>query len=126
MTTVILILKMILMAVIPTATSVLTYVIKNFIDSKVKQSETKEALNKCLSIVESSVKYVQQTYVDTLKKEGSFDEAAQAAALDQAKQKVSELLTDNLITTLQENYGDINSYIETAIESAIKDNKWQN
>ena len=64
-----------------------------------------------------------QTYVDTLKKQGSFDAEAQKAAFTMTYEAVVQLLTDEATAYLQEAVGDLNLYITQKIEAEVKLNK---
>lgn len=77
-------LKLVIMVVVPVATSVLTFLLKTYLEELINknvQNETADALKKGLNIILDSVNYVQQTYVDNLKKEDKFTAEAQSKAL---------------------------------------------
>lgn len=74
-------------------------------------------------IIANVVVSVNQTYVETLKKSGNFTAEAQTEAFNMAKNTASKLITDNIKTAIESMYGNLDTYIETAIESAVNTNK---
>lgn len=64
-----------------------------------------------------------QTYVDSLKKQGSFDVEAQKTAFNMTYEAVIKLLTDDATEYLTEAVGDLNLYITQKIEAEVKINK---
>lgn len=118
-------LKLVIMIVVPVATSVLTYLFKKYIEELINknvQGETAEALKRGLDIITDSVNYVQQTYVDTLKKEDKFSAEAQAEALEAAKNRAIELMNTGIQSAIESSYGNLDTYVTTIIESIIAKN----
>lgn len=64
-----------------------------------------------------------QTYVESLKKQGSFDAEAQKKAFTMTYEAVLSLLTDDATKYLTEAVGDLNLYIKQKIEAEVKLNK---
>ena len=65
------------------------------INSKIKNQEASKLLSDATSIVLNAVRTVTQTYVDTLKANGSFNKDAQLVALNKAKDiALSQMSTD--------------------------------
>lgn len=89
------------------------------INQKIKDEKTKNLLTGLTTIVERSVRSVTQTYVDSLKKSGSFDQEAQLIALSIAKEEVFKQLNEETKIFIKDNYGDINAFVTTQIESTI-------
>lgn len=119
-------LKLIIMIVVPVATSVLTYFFKTYVEQLIDKNvkgETAEALKRGVDIITDSVNYVQQTYVDTLKKEDKFTPEAQEKALQAAKDRAIELMNGDIAMAIQNNYGNLDTYVTTIIESIIAQNK---
>lgn len=119
-------LKLIIMIVVPIVTSALTYFIKLYVGELIDkniQGKTADALKKGLDIITDSVNYVQQTYVDTLKKEDKFTKEAQEEALEAAKKRALELMNTDVQKAIEDSYGDLDSYVTTVIESTIFKNK---
>ena len=116
-------LKLVIMVVVPVATSVLTFLLKTYLEELINknvQNETADALKKGLNIILDSVNYVQQTYVDNLKKEDKFTAEAQSKALQSAKQRAIELMNTDVQSAIEASYGNLDTYVTTVIESLIK------
>lgn len=64
-----------------------------------------------------------QTYVESLKKQDSFDTEAQKRAFTMTYEAVLSLLTDDATKYLTEAVGDLNLYIKQKIEAEVKLNK---
>ena len=64
-----------------------------------------------------------QTYVDTLKKQGKFDKEAQIIALNKTRDAVLATLTEEANKYLTEAIGDIENYVQLSIEAAVKTQK---
>lgn len=90
-----------------------------FINSKIKNNELAKQLSTATSIVTNAVRVVFQTYVDSLKKSGSFDKAAQAEALNRAKNIVLSQITEDTKKYIEDNYGDFNNWLTIQIEATI-------
>ena len=90
-----------------------------FINSKIKNNKAADLLTTATTIVINAVRSVFQTYVEALKKEGSFNKDAQIIALNKAKDIALTQMTvevkDYLVTT----YGSLDSWLDTNIEATI-------
>lgn len=64
-----------------------------------------------------------QTYVDNLKKEGSFDEEAQKVAFNRTMTAVMAILTQDAKDYIIEATGDLQTYLTQLIEAEVKKNK---
>ena len=64
-----------------------------------------------------------QTYVESLKKQGSFDAEAQKEAFNQTYGAVMGILSEEAKKYLNEAIGDLNLYITQKIEAEVKINK---
>lgn len=93
--------------------------LNQYLTSKIKDEKAKKLLTNITDIITSNVASVFQTYVEGLKKEGKFDKQAQTNALRFAKEQVLANLSADAIDFISENYGDINQWITTQIESTI-------
>lgn len=94
-------------------------VLKKLVNEKIDNATLKEVLNDGLTVLENSVKYTYQTYVEGMKDKDIFDEAAQKQALQMAKDKALSMLSDGFINMIKDMYGDVNNWLETNIESTI-------
>lgn len=94
-----------------------------FFNNLAKKFKNEKAL-KVISLVEDLIKNVvltvQQTFVESLKAEGKFDEKAQKEALRKAFDLVLANLTKEAKEVLDEVYGDFEQWILIQIESAIQ------
>ena len=93
------------------------------ISTKIKNEKAQKYLSEIYLIVSGAVKSTYQETVETLKKEGKFDEAAQKQALETAKSKIRLELTDRMYSYLEKNIGDIEVWLNTAIHSELYDLK---
>ena len=75
-----------------------------------------ETISKCVSAT-------NQTYVDALKKAGSFDAEAQKHAFDMTLTAVMSVLGKDAIEYLTAIYGDLTGYLTTLIEAEVKAQK---
>lgn len=120
-----LILKIVEVCLIPIL-GVLTNAIVKFINSKIgelKMRTENENLQKYIDMFNKTicdcVIATNQTYVESLKKQGTFDLEAQKIAFDMTKNAVLELLTDEAKLYLTEIYGDLMAYMQIKIESEV-------
>ena len=120
----------ILSVVLAAAIPVLTPKLINFINVKItlakdeaKTENEKRILESIQLTVETVVKYVSQTFVDSLKTKGEFTTEEQAAALKMALEKTEEMLTEEAKEFIMANYGDITVWLTTLIEATVKTNK---
>ena len=115
--------------VIPLLGVLVTYLVK-YINSKSKELETqvnndiaKKYINMLTSTITSCVIATNQTYVESLKKQGKFDVEAQKTAFSMTLAAVQDLLSAEAKEYLSEIYGDLDAYITTQIEAAVNKNK---
>lgn len=115
--------------VIPLLGVLVTYLVK-YINAKSKELETqvdndtaKKYINMLTTTITNCVVATNQTYVESLKKQGKFDAEAQKTAFSMTLSAVQELLTTEAKTYLSELYGDLDAYITTQIEAAVNRNK---
>ena len=124
-----LLMTIIQVVIIPAIPVLVTFLVK-LLKAKADQTTTKisnelarQYLQEAIDAVLQAVTYVSQTYVDSLKKQGKFDAAAQKIAFNTAKDIALQLLTEdakNLITDL---YGDLTVWLDTKIEQTVKEQK---
>ena len=100
------------------ATWVSTFV-TSWLSTKIKDKKLQELATKLNEIVLRAVMTVTQTYVESMKKKNAFDEKAQQEALEKCLAIVKTQLTQELRDYVEENYGDLQSYLITLIESTI-------
>jgi len=76
-----------------------------------------------IEAIETAVGAVAQTYVDALKKDGKFDQAAQDAAKEKAIEIVKQLIGENGEKYIAKLYGNFSVYVSAKIEQIIKKSK---
>ena len=115
--------------IIPLLTVLTAYFIK-FVNAKsaeigtnVKNETQKKYLEMLNNTITDCVIATTQTYVDSLKKQGTFDAEAQKVAFTMTYEAVVKLLTDEATEYLNEAVGDLNLYITQKIESEVNLNK---
>lgn len=94
-------------------------VLISWMNSKIKDQKLAGYLTSITQIVTDAVMNVFQSFVETLKTNGKFDEAAQKEAKDKALDIIMNQLTPELKDYISSNYGDIKEWISNKIESVI-------
>lgn len=89
------------------------------ITTKLKNEKAAKYLAVATDIVLNAVRSVFQTYVESLKAQGKFDAHSQTVALQRAKDIALKQFTDDTKEYIQTNYGDIDEWLTTQIESTI-------
>ena len=112
-------------AIIPLLGAATLYLI-TLIDAKKKEIKDKtksETAKKYIEMLDDTiincVVATNQTYVDALKKAGSFDAEAQKQAFKLTYDAVMAILTDEAQMYLNEAIKDLNAYITNKIESGV-------
>lgn len=115
--------------VIPLLGVATTYLVL-FLKSKInalKEASKSDKVDKYLSMlsntVENAVLATTQTYVEALKKSGSFDATAQKMAFEITYKAVMSSLTDEAKKYLAEVTTDLEQYITEMIEAKVKTTK---
>lgn len=105
---------------------ILTKYLVSWISTKAEELKTKtnnELYNKYIDMlnqtVTNCVMTTQQTYVDSLKKQGKFDLEAQKKAFEDTYKAVLELLPSEARNYLQSISLDLNEYIKSMIETRV-------
>lgn len=96
-----------------------TTVVVNWLNTKIKDKKMAQHATALFEIVMNSVKTISQTYVETMKKEGKFTQENQEKAFQMALDLIKGQLTPELIKYITENFGDVEVYLRTQIESTI-------
>lgn len=109
---------------------ILTTFIINFIRMKTKEinvSHDNEILIKYTTMISDTITNcviaTNQTYVETLKKEGKFDLEAQKKAFNLTYEAVLGILSDEVKNYITSIHSDINLYITNLIEAEVNRNK---
>lgn len=90
-----------------------------WLNAKIKDENAKQQLTVATDIVANAVRSVFQTYVETLKKNGTFDKESQKVALIKAKNDALGQMSDEIKEYITKNYGNLETWIITQIESTI-------
>ena len=106
--------------------AILTKWLVSFIQQKMDEAAQKvdnELADKYLGMLSNTISKcviaTNQTYVETLKKEGKFDLAAQKKAFDMTKDAVLTILEGDALNYLNEIIGDLDTYIDKQIEANV-------
>ena len=117
------------LCVIPLLSVLTTYAVK-WLDAKRVETLNKLENDKAdkyaamvFETVRDCVSATTQTYVDSLKKQGSFDMEAQKIAFQMTFDAVMSVLTEDAKTYLANVYGDITAYLTNRIEAEVKAQK---
>lgn len=94
-----------------------------WLEEKTKSAKLSQALQQATDIVTQVVVATTQTYVDDLKKAGSFDAEAQQQALNMAKEAAVALIEDEVQQLIAEHYNSFSDWLLSAIEAAVAKNK---
>lgn len=126
----------ILYILITSAGVLLIKCLMNFINAKIDELQTEkeikdnELLNQYIDMVQQIVYDVvlsiTQTYVETLKKQGKFDEEAQKYAKEMAVEMAKTLISEEAKNAIIIVYNDFDSYLASLIESVVKQSKTTN
>lgn len=90
-----------------------------WMNSKIKDQTLARHLTSVTRIVTDAVTNVFQSFVDTMKKNGSFTPEAQAEAKEKALEIIFQQLTPELTDYIKTNFGDIKEWLSNKIESVI-------
>ena len=93
--------------------------VTSWLSTKIKDKKLRSLAVQLNEIVMRAVMTITQTYVDNMKKQNAFDGEAQKTALNKCLVIINTQLTQELRDYVEENFGDIKSYLVTLIESTI-------
>lgn len=93
---------------------ILSYVIQ-LVSEFIADSKHKDAVK----TVFDAVVYVNQTFVDELKRAGNFDAEAQKTAFEKAKNAALDTMRNSTYKWLDKVYIDLDSWFEVQIERAV-------
>ena len=96
-----------------------TAVLIKWLNSKIKDKELAAFATTITTVVGNAVKAVTQTYVDSLKGTDAWTKEAQEKALQMALETAKSELTDEALTYIELQHGDIDKYLVTLIESTL-------
>lgn len=91
---------------------------------ELKQKKNDDLYHKYLDMLEDTIVQcvlaTTQTYVESLKKEGTFDADAQKVAFTKTYTNVMKILSDEAKEYLTEALGDLEAYVYNRIEANVK------
>lgn len=96
---------------------------RNEINSKTDNETAQKYTNMIYQTVVDCVIATNQTYVDSLKKSGSFDKAAQKEAFNRTMNAIMTILSDDAKEYITEATGDLNTYLTQLIEAEVNKRK---
>ena len=109
---------------------IITVYIVQFTNTKTKElnsNNSNEVLSKYIEMLSNTicecVIATNQTYVDSLKKQGRFDAEAQKKAFEMTYNAVIGILSEEAKVYLASIYGDLTAYITNMIEAEVNKNK---
>lgn len=118
--------EIVILPILGILTTYAVFLIRTKINKLKAQSEN-ELFNKYLTMLNETIAdcvlATTQTYVDSLKKQDSFDMGAQKVAFTTTYTNVMKILSEEAIKYLQESLGDLNAYINNRIEAEVLLNK---
>lgn len=109
----------ILYAIITAVLPIVLRFVWQLVSAKIGESKYASAVDAVFSAVE----YVNQTFVDSLKQSGSFDDEAKQRAFEMAKDAALETMQKGTKKWLEKTYVNLDAWFEVQIEGAVKETK---
>ncbi len=97
----------------------LTSFVVGWLNQKIKDKKLARWSSELFTIVMNAVQTVFQEFVDTMKKEASWNADAAKEAKERAYKIITSQLTDDLRKYITDNFGDMKEYILNQIEAMI-------
>ena len=94
-------------------------VVTNWIGSKIKDKNAAKILTSIITLATNAVQATYQSYVEALKGTNAWTKEAQEKALNMALETIKNQLTNSSIKFIEDNYGNIEDYLKTLIESIL-------
>lgn len=113
-----------LIALVPVAIQVLkkcSEALINYLDVKVDNEVVNEVLSEIVLFVSDAVSYTMQTYVDSMKSSGEWNEEAKKTAFNKAMETAKEFISEESREMFESVYGDLDKYIGVLIEAKVKE-----
>lgn len=124
------VLQSLLFSIVVVVVPVITRYVVGYIKTKraekilgIEDAKGNFLLTKALDILQMAVETVSQTFVDSLKAAGSFEQAKKDEALEKAVDLTTRLMSVEVKNYIKENYNDIGEWIKTQIEAYIRRQK---
>lgn len=90
-------------------------IIKKLTENENNQKLISDAVDQVLD----AVLYVNQTYVDSLKKNGEFTEEAQKEAFNRAYAEAARLISEESREAIYKLYGSVDNWLKLKIEASV-------
>jgi len=90
---------------------------------EVEDEALRKIIFEAVGTVEQAVIYVMQTYVDSLKRSGSFTPEAQSKAFEMAKAEARNMIDEQTQKIITEEYGSFDLWLNTKIEQTVRETK---
>ncbi|MGN0298478.1 MAG: hypothetical protein ACI4C1_04735 [Lachnospiraceae bacterium] len=120
------ILYVVMTAILP----IITIYLVNFINTKIgtdvienEDNTTDVVIKRVTETVSTIIKAVNQTYVDSLKKSGTFNDEAKIIAKNKALNIAKSMIADKTKQIIEEIYVNFDVYLDTLIEAAVNTEK---
>ena len=92
----------------------------------VKSEKAKKAIEKALEVVTLAVNVTNQTFVQSLKDEGTFDKDRAEEAFNATKVEILKMLDEETKEVLEQEFKNTDVFLNSAIESKIWEDKKTN
>jgi hypothetical protein len=106
----------------PIVASVIIWILTlafNHLKTHVLSNTSQKYIDQAADAVTTAVHFISQSYVDDLKRDGTFTEENQKIAFNKALTQAKLLLTQKAKDFLHEAYGDLTDYLSTKIEAEV-------
>lgn len=104
------------------AGTLLCLIVTLWANKRIKNEAIKQHTIELAKIISDSVNFASQTFVDKMKKDGTWNDETKKEALSIAMNKAMTMMSDSLKLWVVDSYGDLSSYLTTLIEAQIKEN----
>lgn len=91
--------------------------------ANIESEKAKRYIDIIVDAISIAVTSVNQTYVDSLKQAGKFDDESAITAKKLAMEKARDLISADSKHFIELAYGDFDKYLENAIESYVRQSK---
>lgn len=123
------VLQILEVCLIPLLTALTAFAVKwlnakaNEIKARIQSEKAQHYIDLAAETVTTCVIATNQTYVEALKKQGSFDVDAQKYAFEQTYKAVLELLPNEAMKFIEAAFGDGTEYLTQLIEKTVNEQK---
>ena len=99
--------------------SYLVVLLTNYLNSKIKDEKLRKMMSELSQLIIDEVNFTSQVYVSALKDKNMFDSKAQKEALETTLTRIKAKLSEDMTKYILDNYGNLNDYLISRIESVI-------